>query len=542
MIVVVMAALCVPGGPAAAHAMLQSSSPGDEQQLDASPDEIRLDFSEPVSPAPGGLRLHDATGEQVPLGEAGEYPADVVRAPLDGALDDGSYVFTWRVVSADGHPVAGALVFSVGDPDEVDASLVRQLFAGGDDPLVGIVALLVRWAGYLALLVATGGVAFLAWAVDERDRAPLGRIVAPVAAAGAALALLVVPVHAAQVGGEGFAAVLRADELRAALTDSVGVQSVLQALALLVVAFAVRQGGARVLLLAGLPAAVVAVLSVVVAGHTRTTQPMWLTAAADTVHVLAAALWLGGLVLLWSAMRRRRFADDPVGAAGTVARFSLVATMAIGAVVVAGLVLSWLLVRTVPALLSTGYGRVLLVKVLLAVAVMAAGAYNNRRLVPAVVGAAGAAGEAWRRLRTTVRWEVAGLVLVVAATAMMVDMQPAAEAAGVTGAFSTSVAAGDDGGRLSVTVDPNSAGYNEIHLYLLDATGRPADVTDLKLRMTLPEQDIGPLVRTPSAVSAGHWFHTGRELTVPGRWQIEAVIGVSRFEELRASILVDVRP
>ncbi len=344
MIVVVMAALCVPSGPAAAHAMLQSSSPGDEQQLDASPDEIRLDFSEPVSPAPGGLRLHDATGQQVPLGEPGEHPADVVRAPLDGALDDGSYVFTWRVVSADGHPVAGALVFSVGDPDEVDASLVRQLFAGGDDPLVGIVALLVRWAGYLALLVAAGGVAFLAWAVDDRDRAPLGRIVAPVAAAGVALALVVVPVHAAQVSGEGFTAVLCVGELRAALIDSVGAQSVLQALALIVVAFAVRQGGARVLLLAGLPAAVVAVLSVVVAGHTRTTQPIWLTAAADTVHVLAAALWLGGLVLLWSAMRRRRFADDPVGAAGTVARFSLVATMAIGAVVVAGLVLSWLLV------------------------------------------------------------------------------------------------------------------------------------------------------------------------------------------------------
>ena len=533
-------ALGVPGGPAAAHAALQSSSPSDEQRLDAPPDEIRLEFNEPVMLAPAGLRVHDALGEQVPLGAAGnDGPAEVIRAPFGERLGDGSYIVTWRVVSADGHPIAGALVFSVGDPDAVDASLVRQLFAGGDDPLVGLVAVLVRWAGYLALLVAAGGVAFLTWAADQRDRAVLARIVVRVAAAGAALALLTVPVQAAQVSGEGFAAVLRADEMRSALTGGVAVQSVLQAFGLIAVAFAVRHGSVRVLRLVALPAAVVAVLSVVVAGHTRTTEPLWLTAVADIVHVLAAALWLGGLVLLWAAMRRRRLADDPVGAADMVSRFSLLATIAVGAVGAAGLVLSWLLVRTVPALLSTGYGRVLIVKVLLALAVMAVGAYNNRRLVPAV---AGAAGQAWSTLRTTVRWEVAGLVLVVAVTAVVVGMQPAAEAAGVTGALNTSVAVGDDGSRLSMTVDPNNAGYNEIHLFLLDGTGRPADVTDLELRMTLPDEDIGPIVRTPSTVSPGHWLHTGRELTVPGRWRFEAVIGVSQFEQQRVPVTVDVRP
>lgn len=581
LIVVAVAALCVPGGTAAAHAVLESSSPSDGQRLDAPPDEIRLEFNEPVTLTQGGLRIHDASGDQVPLGALGDTDsADVIRVPLDERPGDGSYIVTWRVASADGHPVAGALVFSVGDPDEIAASLVRQVFAGGDDPLVGLVVVLVRWLGYLTLLVAAGGVAFLAWVADQRDRATLARVVAQVAAAGAALALLAVPVQAAQVSGEGFVAILRADQLGAALTGSLGLQSVLQAFALIAVAFAVRHGGARVLLTAGLPAAVVAALAVVVAGHTRTTEPLWLTVVADAVHVLAAALWLGGLVLLWSAMRRRRFADDAVGAARTVARFSLLATIAVGAVGVAGLVLSWLLVRTVPALLSTGYGRVLIVKVLLAVVVMAAGAYNHRRLVPAVaaavdgplrlrtpaaVGVAHAGGggsdspdppyhtdvaadaapppaaRAWRRLRTTVRLEVAGLVLVVAATAVVVGMQPAAEAAGVTGALNTSVAVGD-GSRLSITVDPNSAGYNEIHLFLLDDTGRPADVTELELRMTLPDQDIGPIVRAPSTVSPGHWLHAGRELAVPGRWQIEAVIGVSRFEQRRVPVTADVRP
>lgn len=529
--------------PATAHAVLVSAAPADGQQLDAPPDEVRLEFNEPVAVSGGGVRLHDATGTVLPLGTVAS-AGEVVSAPLTDLLPEGSYILTWRVTSADGHPVAGALIFSVGDPEALDGSLLRQIVGTGSDRPAAALGAVVRAAGYLAVLVAAGGVAFLLWAADARDRPGLVPLVRRTALTGIAAVLLALPAQAAQLGGQGLRGALRPDLLGEALRGGVGLQSVVQAAALAVLVMALRRGD-RLLRPLALPAAMLAVLALVLAGHTRTTAPAWLVVPADAVHALAAAAWLGGLVLLWRSLRRRRRDDDPVGAAGTVARFSRNATVAVAAVTLAGLTLSWLLVRTGDALLSTAYGRILLLKVGLAVAVLGVGAYNQRRLVPAITAARGdgrdGARAAWRRLRTTVRWEVAGLTLVVAVTAVLVNVQPAAEAAGVTGALSTSVAVGDDA-RLSITIDPNRAGYNELHLYLLDATGRPADTTDLQLRMSLPEAGIGPIVREPAAVSAGHWLHTGRELAVAGRWEIEAVVGVSRFAQERATITVDVRP
>jgi copper transport protein len=541
-------ALVAGAGPAAAHAALTSAVPADGQQVDVPPDEVRLEFTEPVVPAPDGLRVHDAAGTVVPLAPpAGDGPSAVVRARFARPLVEGSYIVTWRVVSADGHPVAGALVFSVGDPEEIDASVMRQVFASGGVRPAAVAAIVVRWVGYLGVLIAAGGVVFLVWSADERDRVALARPVRRAAALGACAAGLAIVAQAAQVSGAGLAVLARADLLGAELVSSVGLQSVLQVLALGVIVVALRGEGDRWLPVA-LAAAVVAVVALVVAGHTRTTQPAWLTVAADAVHASAAAVWIGGLVLLWPAVRRR-CDGDVIGAAATVARFSSSATVAVIAVTAAGSVLGWLLVRTATALTSTAYGRVLIAKVLLAAAAIAVGVYNNRRLVPAVGAAVPAEAapawpdgqaRAWARLRRTVRIEIVALGLVVAVTAALVGTRPAAEATGATGAYSTVVAVGNDT-NLSVTVDPNTAGHNQIHLYLHDATGRPVEATDLTLRLSLPANDIGPIERTPTLVVPGHWVHAGRELAVPGRWRIESVVGVDRFAQHRVVVDVDVR-
>jgi copper transport protein len=557
----VVLVLLVTAGPASAHAVLEGAVPGDEQRLDAAPREVRLEFNEPVTLAPDGLRVHDATGAVVPLGPVDASAPGVVRAPVTDEIPDGSYIVTWRVASADGHPVAGALVFSVGDPVQVDAALLRQLFASGTAQPAAIAAIVVRWVAYLCVLTVAGGLLFLVWVAEPRDRAALQRIVGRAAAAGVGAAVLAVVVQAAEVSGAGLGVLARGDVLMAALTSSVGVQSVVQALALGAVVVAVGRGWE----LQALPAAAVAVVALIIAGHTRTTQPAWLVIGTDAIHALAAATWFGGLVLLWPAVRRRRAAGDAVGAAGNVARFSSVATVAVIVVTLAGAVLGWTLVRTITALTSTAYGRLLIAKVLLALVVIAVGAYNNRCLVPAVVAAsalepqpgpigrgsgsvavaqaapADTQAQAWARLRRTVRTEAVVLGAVVAVTAALVAAQPAAEVAGVTGPFSTAVAVGENA-DLSMTIDPNQAGANSIHLYLLDDTGRPVEASNLELRLSLPANEIGPIVRSPTFIAPGHWVHTGRELAIAGRWQIEAVVTIDRFEQRRAAVTVDVRP
>lgn len=168
------------------------------------------------------------------------------------------------------------------------------------------------------------------------------------------------------------------------------------------------------------------------------------------------------------------------------------------AVAVTGSALSWLEVRALRALTASAYGRTLVVKVALAAAVMAVGAYNHRTLVPAVTRIpprvhvtadterapvpAGGSGDAppvtagtaraGKLLGRTVRLEVIGLALVLATTGVLVALQPAADAAGITAPFSATVPLGED--TLDLTVDPARAGVNQIHVYLFDASRRPA--------------------------------------------------------------------
>src|SRR5690606_32971781 len=148
-------------------------------------------------------------------------------------------------------------------------------------------------------------------------------------------------------------------------------------------------------------------------------------------------------------------------------------------------------VRTVAALTSTAYGWSLIAKVAMVLGVGAVAAYNRRVLVPSIE--AEEAPEPLARLRRTTSLELAGLAVVVAITAFLVNIEPAAQAAGVTGPYSTYVAFGDD--QLNLVVDPNRTGVNEIHLYVLTPAGLPGLASgDAEIELSLPAEDIGPIV------------------------------------------------
>ena len=278
----------------------------------------------------------------------------------------------------------------------------------------------------------------------------------------------------------------------------------------------------------------------------------------DALHLAAAAVWFGGLVVLAATVRARSLDDDPVGAARLVARFSNLALWSVLVVAIGGVAMAWALVRVPRALTSTPYGWTLLAKTGLVLLVIAVAFYNRQRLVSAIarrlVPAGGAVDQqdatgtpavvsgrtrgAWRQLRATVAVEVGLLVAVLAVTGFLVSQQPAADAAGVTGLYETTVSLTDDLDA-DVVVDPNRAGRNTIHLYLLDRTGRPTDeVDDLQLELTYPAEDIGPFVREPFPAGPGHWVLTGDDLAFPGEWTIRVVAGLDRFTEASAEVSV----
>jgi copper transport protein len=130
-------------------------------------------------------------------------------------------------------------------------------------------------------------------------------------------------------------------------------------------------------------------------------------------------------------------------------------------------------------------------------------------------------------------------MVVIGVTALLVNLQPAAEAAGVSGPYSTYVPFGE--GLLNLVIDPNRAGVNEIHLYVLTAGGLPALVSgEATIEFRMPEQDIGPILRPLQVAGPGHYIHVGPELAIPGEWVITVRQRISEFEEVTADMAVTV--
>ena len=138
----------------------------------------------------------------------------------------------------------------------------------------------------------------------------------------------------------------------------------------------------RRVVVAALVAGTVAVVAPAFTGHTRAATPEALVVGADMLHLLAGSIWLGGLVGL--ALTLRDLADRGDVGAVVLARFSGLAAGVVVALVVAGSVLAWRIVGSWDALVSTGYGRLLLVKVAFALVAVAIAAWNRYRLLPAL--------------------------------------------------------------------------------------------------------------------------------------------------------------
>jgi putative copper export protein/mono/diheme cytochrome c family protein len=154
-------------------------------------------------------------------------------------------------------------------------------------------------------------------------------------------------------------------------------------------------------------------------GHAAAT-PGAVHLAADAIHLLVAGLWLGGLVALAAFFVLTGGKADKawlaIVAEGT-RRFSLLGMMAVGALLLTGIINSWFLVGTIPALVGTDYGHLLLAKIALFAIMVLLAAINRLRLTPRIAGSeahrrAGGAFSALRALRRNALLE-AGLGAVV---------------------------------------------------------------------------------------------------------------------------------
>lgn len=490
-----------------AHASLVGSEPADRAMVAESPHVLRLTFNEPVSPLT--LRLVTADGGVLDL-------ADVVAANttltarLSEPLPQGTHVLSWRVVSADGHPVGGSIVFSVGrvtaTPDLSSSNLPRW-------PLW-----LAKLGLYAGLFIGIGGVFYAEWI----GRAPLRNgarsLVSSALAAGLFAAALSVGLQGADALGELLSSLRQTRVWLAGFATSYGLTATMALLSLAVAVAANARGGARTLSALALIGAGVSVAS---SGHAATAEPQWLMRSTVFVHVICIAFWVGALAPLGAAMRRGK------DATAELVRFSRAIPWPVAALIASGVWLAVVQVRHLEALWTTAYGAVLSAK-LAALVVLFAFAVHNRRLTPRVLeGDASAV----RRLRFSIGAEIAVVVVILGLVACWRFTPPPRSLIAASEA-PVHVHIHDAKAMADIKIERSADGGRSFVIAILDGQFGPLPAKEVMLILRKPDAGIEALRWPAARAGDALWRVDGVRLPLSGRWRAQVDILVSDFEKV----------
>ena len=518
---VALACLAAPVPTACAHAGLESSDPAAGSSTATSPKAIVLTFAEDPDTALSLVRLLDADGKTVPgvsAVKAVHGKPMALQVTLAQDLGRGVYTVNWRSVSAvDGHVQNGAFAFGVGVTPAPGSTKAVDLL--DTSPRMSALGALGHWLLYagLALFVGAATTCLLVFA----GRLPAG---------GAKLLRL-----ALLVSVVGFCAMVWAERALTGATSLLPLFQTRHGQLLLALGIAIVLCAAAVAAVDLWPArwslavlgatGALAVLVHVLGGHANAPSSLRLVnVAVQWVHMTGIGVWVGGLAWLLLGIRGMTKPER----AGAVGAFSRVATVTLGVVLATGVARGIVEVGSPDNLFTTRYGVTLLVKVGLVIIIVALGALNHYRWVPALRTRERAA----RTFRMNSGGELAVAAAVLAATAVLSGLAPASSAvasAAMPAAPAVTVSGSDYATtvRAHLTVSPGAVGQNSYSV-LVDGydSGQPLpSVTGVKLAFSLPSKpSLNASTLDLGRVSGGAWRGAGLQLSVVGRWHIDVVV------------------
>lgn len=556
------AALLAAPASALAHANLTRSDPAANANLSSAPSQVRLWFTERPEPRLTEIQVLDQQRRHVeqgpPLAQADDPLA--LAQPVQPGLGQGVYTVSWRTTSAvDGHVTAGAFAFGVGvAPSPVD--LATTITA---TPPPSIASVVIRWASYTSLVGLAGLLLFptliLIPAQDggsgsepNVSSAALGRAARRCWSMAAGLAALGLVAGVAMLGDQVWRSTgsLSPPSLQVTLTTGLGITltaRLLVTVALLALLLArVRTP------LALVPLALAQLLLVALSGHAAgVADSPDLLLFLDWAHLALASVWVGGLIALSLLLPQlaggwRRPGDD-VGPgdvhanqvfAPILGQFSRVALVATAGLALTGLYQAVVEVGTFDNLVSTPYGRSLLVKAAIFAVALLLAAFHRFTLKPALLRPARVVATRARRLfQRSLPLEAALAIAVLAATGVLTSQAPASSAAGSAPTFTRS--AGDL--RVVLKVEPLQAGPNQFAV-ILTRKGKPViDADKVELRFDMLDMDMGESVMGLQNAGNGTYQGQSSDISMPGHWRIQALIRLPGELDQRLSFDVDVK-
>jgi copper transport protein len=445
---------------------------------------------------------------------------------------------TWRVISADSHPVSGAFVFNV---KKANASgSCKQVFNAKTPRTVDALFKFMRALDFALILLVVGGAVVLMLALRSAApelRSRLYRILAGLSFGLVFVGAMCIVLQGAVAGGFGLTEAFRWDTVDSVLHTRFG-RAFLWQIGIAVVVGALALLASRSWKLAGLPLfAVLLLLTVASAGHGRTSGPI--AFLADLVHLAAASCWVGGLAFSVLALLLAGSDRWPL-ASRAVPRFSILAVVSVIALIAAGSLRGYEEVNAFHGLWDTTYGLLLLAKIALVLPLLGLGAYNNRYAVPRLKKQIASAIEQRRFLRAAGA-ELAIMAVIIGVTAVLVSEPPAKASITAQSKYVTdTIPLGPL--ELNYIVEPARTGPNSIHLYFYKPkSGFPANVDDAKVSATLPSKDLGPLRIKLTRIVPSHYTTPNAVFPLPGDWQMTIEVRRGEFEAFTQTVTVPIR-
>lgn len=498
-----------------AHAALVSVEPASGSMLAAAPKAVELRFNEAVTP--GAIRLIDGAGrarEDARVSASGE----TISVAMPPDLPHGTAVVSYRVISQDGHPVAGSVIFSIGMPTGT------QPPARVDSGLNAVIWL-ARIGLYLGLFVGVAGVFFARWVAWSMTGMTVPRIALAIGLPSAVVSLGALGLD---LLGLPLAALATAAPWQVAFATSAGPALLAAIVAMLLALLALRSAWhARAI---AIIAFIGVGLSLAMTGHAATAPPEALTRPAIFLHGLGVAFWIGALAPLAALVSKPATAALPV-----VNRFSRIAALAVGVLALTGLGLAIVQLEKPSALIETRYGIILSIKLGLAVLLLALAALNRFRLTPALARDEKAAAA----LKRSILFECAIALAIFAVVAGWRFTPPPRTIVPET---PLAIHIHSDKAMFQVLVSPGKAGVDDFVLQLMTGEATPLVAKEVTLTLSLPERGIEPIERNATLGPDGYWHVRKVELPFAGRWHVRIDALVTDFEKVTLEDELEIAP
>ncbi|RKN66124.1 copper resistance CopC/CopD family protein [Paenibacillus ginsengarvi] len=352
--------------PASAHSVLTKAVPEPNSQLNEAPGRIELTFNERLESELYYIKVFDEIGRAVPDLKAA-LSTDQKTMALDlPKLSNGRYTVTYHVISADGHPVEGTYVLSIGPGVEGDivgdsSSLHAGHQLSADMSVYDVLKYLSRIAYYFGLLALAG---WVFWgAVSDLQRSGIGAhyrvgLLGVQRTHFLALIAFVYFHYQDLLGDQGFG------ELVSLFAGTWVGRSWLAAFVLALLGFALL-GRSKAVDLAFIG---VLLAAKSVNGHAMGHEPQWITVTLDWIHLLGAAVWVGGLLLIVPLWKKNKAWVDSF-----LPRFSNGALLSMVALTLTGVATTLLYLPSLNYLLYSQWGKLLIAKVVFVVLVLLLG-------------------------------------------------------------------------------------------------------------------------------------------------------------------------